>query len=202
MWRVWGPLALLCWSLLCVPLAQAQDFRPSGPYTHAPSGLVFPESLGGMVRASAHDYEPANPGLGMSFKYFSRSRSAFADVYVFNAGTPRIATGVGDPLVERMLKGAINDVYSAEKAGRYQEVMLVGREEVGLGRRPGAPRVLLARFTYVLPDGPVFSNIYGMATRNHFVKVRFTYRKEEADEAQGLLAAFLEDLGAVVGRTN
>jgi hypothetical protein len=202
MWRAWGRLALICLSLLCASLAQAQDFRPSGPYAHAPSGLVFPEQLGGMMRTSVHDYEPDHPGLGMSFKYLSASGVAFADVYVFNAGLPRIDAGIGDPLVERMVKSAINDIYSFEPSGRYRGVSLIGREEVALDAGPGAPRMLLARFTYVTPSGPVFSNIYGMATRNHFVKVRFTYRKEQAEEAQGLLTAFLQDLGVVVGRAN
>jgi hypothetical protein len=101
-----------------------------------------------------------------------------------------------------MVSSAINDIYSMERAGRYQGVVLIGRETVALDPRPGAPRMLLARFTYVLPDGPVFSNIYGMGTRNHFVKIRFTYRNDQAEEARGLLMAFLQDLGAVVGQAN
>lgn len=202
MWRAWGRLALICCGLLASLPAQAQVFRPAGPYTHVPSGLVLPESLGGMARYSAHDYEPAHPGLGMSFKYLAASSAAFADVYVFNERLPSIADGTGDPLVERMLERAVGEIRSMEKAGHYVGVVPLGREDVALDARPGAPHMLLASFTYVMPSGPVFSNVYGMGARNHFVKVRFTYRKDQADEAQGLLVSFLQDLGAVVGQAH
>lgn len=198
--RAWARAALICWLFLGAASAPAQDFLPSGPYTHAPSRMMFPEALGGMNMVSGHDYEPDHPGLGVSVKYISRSPVVFADVYVFNAGQPKIAAGIADPLVENMFKAAMNDIYSAGRAGRYRDVALLGREDVALGARSGAPRMLLARFTYVLPDGAVYSNVYGMATRNHFLKVRFTYRKDQADEAQALLASFLQDLGGVVGQ--
>lgn len=199
MLRAWAAAALICWQLAGAALAQ--DFMlPSGPYVHPPSRLVFPQALGSLDRVSGRDYEAEHPGLGVSFKYISRSPMMFADIYVFNAGVPRIAPGIADPLVERMFKGAINDIYTVERSGRYREVSLLGRDEIALDRRPGAPHMLRARLSYLTPDGPVYSQVYGMAANDYFVKVRLTYRQEQSEEAQALLTGFLQGLGNVVGQ--
>ena len=194
---------LLLWSAVVLgagaSFAWAQPFDPSGPYTHPQSQLIFPESLGGMPRVSAYDYEARRPGLGVSIKYRVESPMIFADVYVFNGGRPVIAEGVDDPLVTQMFEGAIAEIRGMGEIGRYGDVSLIGTDSISLGEAPGARRVLRARFSYTLAEGAVYSHVYGLAVHNHFVKLRFTYRQDQAAEAVPVLAGVLRDLGRVVG---
>ena len=202
--QVWWPrfasgFVCLCLALLAAGPAGAQMFHPAGPYTHPESQLVFPEALGGVPRVSAYDYEPQHPGLGVSIKYSSDVPRIFADIYVFKAGQLRIPEGVDDPGVERMFAGAVADVRAMGEMGRYADVSLIATDSITLGDFPGARHALRARFAYTLADGAVYSHVYGLAVHNHFVKLRFTYRRDQSEEAVRMLAAFLEGLGTVVG---
>jgi hypothetical protein len=194
----------LAWRYVLIALllaggpAAAQPFQPQGVYTHAPSGLAFPESLGGMRRAMAIDYERERPGLGVGVKYVVEG-GIFADVYVFTAGQSRIATGITDPLVQRMVDAAVRDIYTVAASGRYTDVKPAGNQVVSLGQGAGAPQALVASFTYVLSGNEVYSQVYGLAAHNHFVKVRVTYPQEQALQSMATLAGFLDGLGAVVG---
>lgn len=193
-WR-WVLIGLL----LAAAPAAAQPFQPAGLYTHAPSGLAFPESLGGMRRAMAIDYERQSPGLGVSVKYVVESGGMFADVYVFTAGQAQIATGIADPLVQRMVDAAVRDIYTVGRSGRYADIKPAGSQVVSLGQAAGAPQALVASFSYVLSGTEVYSQVYGLAAHNHFVKVRVTYPQEQALQSIATLAAFLDGLGLVVG---
>jgi len=197
--RVAAVWALLLSVLLWAAPAAAQPFQPEGPYTHLPSGLVFPESLGGMRRVMAIDYERQSPGLGVSVKYVMESGGMFADVYVYNQGHARIATGISDPLVQGMVEAAIGDVLTVARSGRYADLKPTGRQVVTLGKAAGAPQALVASFSYVLTGTEVYSQVYGLGAHNHFVKVRVTYPQEQALQSMAVLGAFLEELGTVVG---
>ena len=208
-WRTWfarrlaaGFVCLCLWLAVgmgAAGSAGAQMFYPAGPYIHPESQLVFPDSLGGIPRVSAYDYEPQNPGLGVSIKYAIETPRIFADVYVFKQGLLRIPEGVDDPAVQRMFDSAVADIHTMGAVGRYADVILIATDSITLGESPGARRALRARFAYTLAEGPVYSHVYALAVHNHFVKLRFTYRKDQGEEAVRLLAGFLEGLGAVVG---
>jgi len=197
--RLLAPWLVLVLGVFAGPAA-AQPFTPAaGAYLDPGSQFVLPESLGGMARISAFDYEPRFPGLGVSFKYQAHNPEVFADVYIFNNNRMAIPEGVDDPLVKRMFDSAINEVRGMGEAGRYSDVALIGADDITLGDAVGARRVLRARFSYGLPGGPVYSHIYALAARNFFVKMRITYRQEQAAEAVPLLGRALEDLGKIVG---
>jgi hypothetical protein len=191
-------LALLL-GLLARPAAAQPFTPPGGAYLDPASQFVLPESLGGMVRTSAFDYEQRFPGLGVSFKYQTHNPEVFADIYIFNNNRMAIPEGVDDPLVRRMFDSAIGEVRGMGEAGRYADMALIGTDDITLGEAIGARRVLRARFSYVLPGGPVYSHIYALAARNFFVKMRITYRQDHATEAIPVLGRALEDLGKIVG---
>lgn len=180
-------------------IACAQPFQPSGPYTDPASQLVLPETLGGMPRESAYDYEQRRPGLGVSFKYQVQVPQIFADIYIYNGGRMVIPEGIDNPLVKGMFESAIKEIRGMGEMGRYEDVALIGADDMPLGDAPGARRVLRARFSYALNSGPVYSHIYILAVRNFFVKMRFTYRQDQAAEAVPVLGQALEDLGRIVG---
>jgi hypothetical protein len=98
-----------------------------------------------------------------------------------------------------MFEGAIAEIRGMGEIGRYGDVSLIGTDSISLGETPGARRVLRARFSYTLAEGAVYSHVYGLAVHNHFVKLRFTYRQDQAAEAVPVLAGVLRDLGRVVG---
>jgi hypothetical protein len=174
-------------------------FQPEGPYTDPASQLVLPETLGGMPRISAYNYESRRPGLGVSFKYQVQSPMIFADVYVFNGARPMIPDGIDDPAVVGMFNSAIGEIRAMGEMGRYGNVELLGSDSIPLSEAPGARRVLRARFSYTLAEGGVYSHVYGLAARNHYVKLRFTYRQDQSAEAAPVLGAVLQDLGRIVG---
>jgi hypothetical protein len=199
----WWRSLLACWICFLgagAGIASAQMFQPEGPYTDPASQLVFPETLGGMPRISAYNYESRRPGLGVSFKYQVQSPTIFADVYVFNGGRPVIPEGIADPAVIGMFDSAIGEIRAMGEMGRYENVQMIGSDSITLGEAPGARRVLRARFSYTLAEGGVYSHVYGLAVRNHFVKLRFTYRQDQSAEAVPVLGAVLQDLGRIVGR--
>jgi hypothetical protein len=194
----WWRYLLVCWLCVGAGFAHAQAFQPSGPYTDPDSQLVLPETLGGLPRVSAFNYETRSPGLGVSFKYRAAVPAIFADIYVFNGGLPRIPEGIDDPAVAGMFDSAIGDIRAMGEAGRYRDVELIGSDSIPLGDAPGARRALRARFSYTLSEGKVYSHVYGLAVRNHFVKMRFTYRQDQAGEAVPVLGAVLQELGRIV----
>lgn len=194
----WLRCLLAFWLCLAAGLACAQEFQPEGPYTEPASGLVIPESLGGLPRVSAYDYESRHPGLGVSFKYAVREPLVFADIYVFNGGMSMIPSGIEDPAVVRMFESAVGEIRAMGEMGRYRDVKLIGSDSIPLGEAPDAPRALRARFSFTLAAGPVYSHVYGLAARNHFVKLRFTYRQEDAEQAVPMLGAALKDLARMV----
>ena len=198
-WRRVLTIWLSAWLCLGASMACAQVFAPVGPYTHADSQLVLPDILGGMPRVSAYNYEARRPGLGVSIKYAVQAPVIFADIYVFNGGRPLIPEGTSDPLVEQMFTSAIGEIRGMGELGRYGNVSLIDADSITLGDKPGARRVLRARFSYTLNGGDVYSHVYALAVHNHFVKLRFTYRQDQATEAVPVLAGVLRDLGRVVG---
>lgn len=194
----WLGCLLACWLCAGAGIASAQAFEPSGPYTDPASGLTLPESLGGLPRVSAYDYESAHPGLGVSCKYELKAPLVFADVYVFNGRLTMIPSGIEDPAVVKMFDSAVGEIRAMGEMGRYRDVKLVGSDSIPLGEGPDAPRALRARFSFTLASGPVYSHVYGLAARNHFVKLRFTYAQDKADEAVPMLGAALKDLARMV----
>jgi hypothetical protein len=202
MFLQWVRRLLVCWvCAICTGpgLASAQMFEPAGPYTDPASRLVLPETLGGLPRVSAYDYESRRAGLGVSFKYQMKSPTIFADVYVFNGGRALIPEGIDDPAVTGMIDSAIGEIRAMGEMGRYEGVEMIGSDSIPLGDAPGARRALRARFAYTLAEGKVYSHVYGLAVHNHFVKLRFTYRQDQSAEALPVLGAVLQDLGRIVG---
>ena len=189
----------LAWLCLGAPIAGAQEAAQGGPYTHGPSQLVFPELLGGMPRLLVKDYEPLRPGLGVGVKYGLEKPKIYADVYVFNAGRVVIPEGTGDALVVQMFESAMNDIRQMGASGRYRDVNFIGSDAIPLGDAPGARSALRGRFAFTLDGVEVFSHVYGLAVHNHFIKLRFTYQRDQLAEAVPVLAAALRDLGTVLG---
>ncbi|HEY4371062.1 MAG TPA: hypothetical protein VGN52_03915 [Burkholderiales bacterium] len=194
----WLRYLLACWLCLGAGLAWSQEFEAQGPYTDPASGLVLPESLGSLPRVQAYDYESRHPGLGISCKYEVREPLVFADIYVFNGRLGVIPSGIEDPAVVRMFNSAVGEIQAMGELGRYQDVKLIGADSIPLGEGANAPQALRARFSFTLAAGPVYSHVYGLAVRNHFVKLRFTYRQDQAEQAVPVLGAALKDLARMV----
>ena len=176
-----------------------EDQARTASYTHAPSQLVFPAELGGLSLMQVRDYETSRPGLGVGIKYGLENPKILADVYVYNAGRAVIPEGVGDPLVKGMFDRAVGDIREMGATGRYQNVDYIGEDRIALGDAPGARSILRARFGFTLEGAEVYSHVYLLAVHNHFVKLRFTYQREQAAQAQPLLGTALQALGKVVG---
>jgi len=187
---------IFIWLLSGAGFASAQE----GPYTHEASQLVFESTLGGMPRLGIRDYEASRAGLGVGVKYGLEDPKIYVDVYVYNAGRAVIPEGTGDPLVVAMFESAMSDIRQMGASGRYQDVSLMGNDSITLGSEAGARSVLRGRFEFTLDGAQVYSHLYLLAVRNHFVKMRFTYRRDQAGAAQPLLGAALEGLGKIVGK--
>lgn len=197
--RQWLAWLALCLAALSAGLAHAQEAPGAGAYTHPQSQLVFPRAMGGMPRAMVRDYEPMRSGLGVGIKYDQDEPRIIADIYVFNQERAVIPEGTGDPLVQAMFDSAIGDIRQMGEAGRYRNVAFLGSDIVPLGEAAGVRSALRARFSFSIDGQEVFSHVYGLAVHNHFVKLRFTYMRNQAEQAVPVLGAMLTDLGLVVG---
>jgi hypothetical protein len=194
-WLAWLALCLLA----IIPGAARAQAPAAGPYTHPQSQLVFPQAMGGMPRQMVRDYEPMRAGLGVGIKYGMDEPRVLADIYIFNQERAVIPEGTGDVLVQAMFDAAIGDIRQMGEAGRYRNVSFLGSDIVPLGEAAGVRSALRARFSFSIDGQEVFSHVYGLAVHNHFVKLRFTYMRDQAEQAVPVLGAMLTDLGRVVG---
>jgi len=159
-------------------------------YTHHPTGLTFQDSIAGLVKGEITHYK--DPRLGVSVGY--NAPGITSTVYIYNLGIRKIQTVPPSPILDEHFKQVIEEIYTIEKQGGYENVRAISHRATLRYDANGKQRVLLAIYSYLQNEGkrvldkPIqrMSVIYLTGYRNHFVKVRFTYNEEiqfQGDEA-------------------
>ena len=112
--RIIGLLFLL---LACITLsADAQ----TNSYRHPATGLIFPDSVEGIIRGNVKDYEGTNPGLGVSVSYDRPGITV--TVYIYTFGFKSIPSDLSSPTLKNHFAQVMQDIYEVEKRGYYKFV--------------------------------------------------------------------------------
>ena len=115
--------ALLFLLLACITLtADAQ----TNSYRHPATGLVFPDSVEGIVRGNVNDFEGKNPGLGVSVPYDRPGITV--TVYIYTFGFKSIPNDLSSPALKNHFAQVMQDIYEVEKRGYYKFVKRLRRE--------------------------------------------------------------------------
>ena len=109
--------SLLFLLLACITFtADAQTTQ----YRHPATGLVFPDSVDGIIKGNVKDFEGTSPGLGVSVSYDRPGITV--TVYVYNLRLKSIPDDLSSPIFKNHFAQVMNDIYQVEKLGYYKSV--------------------------------------------------------------------------------
>ena len=168
------------------------------PYPESAPGITFPRLMGGLRRGEVTDYEKKQKGLGIGIRYYDAENQIKADVYIYNLGLTAIPDGIESRELVGVFEQARREVHDMEKSGSYQSVKKLSEDVASFGHFASAPRALRAYFSFTQDGTDRFSHIYLTAYKNLFLKIRFTYPKEQKANSEKFLAEFLEEMGKLL----
>lgn len=186
---------LLFLLLACITLsADAQTTQ----YRHPATGLIFPDSVEGIIRGNVKDFEGTNPGLGVSVPYDRPGITA--TVYIYNLGLRSIPNDLSSPILKNHFAQVMQDIYEVEKRGYYKFVKKTAEGITFLRADKTGPQALSASFSYVQNGVERLSKVYLLGHKQHFVKIRFTYDKSVQVQTEEKLTAFLNAMADMIER--
>jgi len=196
MYSLMRKIGLIGLLLVSLPLACQKQAVQS--HRHSPTGISFPGSLGEMKRGEITDFEKREQGLGVGIGYAGPGH-VVANIYVYNFRLRSIPDNVqSEPVMSHFLQ-VESDIYAEEKKGKYMAVQKLSEGLVPLGEAVPAPRALSSHFSFIAIDGVArLSHLYLAVYKNHFIKIRFTYPKEQESEGKEALLRFLDELGRLL----
>jgi hypothetical protein len=169
-------------------------------YHDKPTGISFPDQLGGMNRGEITDFEKDHPGLGVGILYRASDPAIYADIYVYNLGVPSIPTGWDSKMIHDEWKQAEGDIYTIEKQGKYQQVKNLKESSALLGMDKNAPIALRADFSYISNGSKKLSYLYMMGYHKNFIKIRFTFPEAMKAEGEKALWDFISAFGKLISK--
>jgi hypothetical protein len=191
----------LCLTLGLVGLALAQDPQ-TAPLVEPKTGIAFPQALGPLKRMGLKHY--GSPDLGVSCRYAARPLP-IADIYLYDNGVKDLGTGLNQ-MVRLHFEQVQDEIFFMEKSGYYRSVKKVSEGETGLANGARKLPALVAVFTYRQPPGKGVaytgvrtSYVYLTTYKGQFLKIRFTYPKNQENRGHKALQQFLADLGKILG---
>ncbi|MDP3259705.1 MAG: hypothetical protein Q8M34_03845 [Thermodesulfovibrionales bacterium] len=187
--------ALLFLLLACITIsAEAQ----TNSYRHPATGLIFPDSVAGIVRGDVTDFEGKNPGLGVSVAYDRPGITV--TLYIYTFGFKSIPSDLSSPALRTHFAQVMQDIYEVEKRGYYKFVNKTAEGITFLRTDKTGPQALFASFSYVQNGIERLSRVYLLGHKQHFVKIRFTYDKSVQAQTEGKLTAFLNEMADMIER--
>jgi len=185
--------ALLFLLLACITLtADAQTTQ----YRHPATGLIFPDSVEGIIRGNITDFEGKNPGLGVSVAYDRPGITV--TVYLYTLGLRSISGDLASPALKNHFAQVMQDIYEVEKRGYYKFVNKTAEGITFFRADKTGPQALSASFSYVQNGVERLSRVYLLGHRQHFVKIRFTYDKSVQAQTEEKLTAFLNAMANMI----
>jgi hypothetical protein len=184
---------LLFLLLACITIsADAQTTQ----YRHPATGLIFPDSVAGIVKGNVKDFEGTNPGLGVSVPYDRPGITV--TVYVYNLRLRSIPADLSSPIFKNHFAQVLQDIYEMEKRGYYKSVKKTAEGIIFLRADKTGPQALSASFSYVQNGIERLSKVYLLGHKQHFVKIRFTYDKSVQAQTEEKLTAFLNAMANMI----
>jgi hypothetical protein len=169
-----GILLLVLGSLALAAPAVAQSGPPADD-TITLGGLPFPAFVEHLARAEQVDYEPQNPGLGVSVSY--RGADTVATIYVYDRKLANVPADLRAPEIVREMDVALDELQQVVRAGRYKSAQV--RRQYALGAP--AQRILYnaAELSLEHTTSQLDSFIFITTQRGKFFKIRYTTRAHD-----------------------
>lgn len=191
--RRYAVSGLLLLLLACAPLGAFEVAR-NGSYHDQPTGIDFPEELGGLILRQVHEYP--EPGLGVSLSYTAND-NLLASVYVYDKEVPDIPTGGESHLVRNEAQAAMSDILTAEHYGYYKSVTVLREGQIRLAEKPA-----LSAYEYVVQFNAngldKTSHVILTGYRGQYLKIRYTFPKTMPAQGSERLARFLDELAGLL----
>jgi len=193
-------LKTLVWicSLVVLLLIAAVPGVSAEAYLHPETGMVFPDRLAGMERGTVTDFEKEHPGYGVSIGY--NAPGITVTIYVYNLGMESLSDSLESPELLEHFGQVVEDVMQAGRMGLYNSLQKTSESVVVFPPRQSGRGALCATFSCVQQGVERNSNLYLLAFRNHFLKVRFTSDRSVQAQAEDTLDRFLAYLAASVAK--
>jgi hypothetical protein len=171
--------------------AQAQPTPKSvtGPIRDGATGLVLPQTLGGLELTWTIDFESIRRGLGVSYRYRDPADPFNLDLYIYNKGAT-IPSGVTEAIVVQEVDAAVNDVRGATAQGVYQNLNVT---DTSATCRYGDLPFRCVTFRFESRGQRVQSLLLLRGDKGNFIKVRATWREDDikaADSVHRWVTAF------------
>ena len=185
-------------SLFSPALAQKQ---PQAVDIDPQTGIHFPRVLGSLKRMGMKKFE--KPELGLDCRY-AGNPLPIADIFIYDNGQKDLGAGL-NPAVRTHFQEVKNEIFLLQKAGYYRSVKQVSAGESVLATPSKRLPVLSAIFTYSQPPakgvaytGVRTSHVLLTAYKGYFLKIQFTYPKDQEKRGKEALQQFLADFGKVL----
>jgi len=137
-----------------------------------------------------------SPELGVSYRYAGHPLP-IADIYLYDQGLNNLGTGI-DQAVRTHFEEVTNEILLMEKTGFYQSVKKVSEGETAIGNGARKLPALSAVFTYSIAPGKGVaytglraSHVLLTSYKGQFLKIQFTYPKNQGSEGRSDLKEFL-----------
>ena len=186
---VLAALSVVSSLLLPAPPARADARKPTeiaveegAAYEHAPSGFVFPASVGDFTRVSAWQYDDA--GGNVSVGYNHPETMTVATAYVYPAGEAEAAEHI-----EQVKRDVLQVHPDARETSAGDWVLKQGGKTYA-----GLQAAYTFRGEFAGKERDLNSEAYLVKHGPNFVKFRITYPAEHAEAARGQIAKLFAGL--------
>lgn len=158
--------------------------------------MTFPDQLAGMHKVKVTDFEMERPGLGVAIAY--SGPSTIATIYLYNMGMVSVPENTDSPVLLRHFMQAIEDVFQVGRQGLWKNTKKISEDVVFLRSFQTNRKALCASFSYSRYDIEFLSKMCLFAHKNHFIKIRFTYRKDTRLKAEDTFKILLGDIAYII----
>lgn len=174
--------------------ASAQD-----TYRDLSTSIEFPNRLGSLTFRGKHNY--SNPALGTSLRY-TLGNDVKADIYIYNLNIKNIGNNkITKPVIDQLVK-AVQDVYTVQKKGLYNNVKPYPNEEK---LKFNYKKIKDIQFTWTALTynqtgneetnrSPRRSFIYLTSKKDQFIKIRYTYMQSHGNIGHQIFTSFMKAL--------
>jgi hypothetical protein len=177
-------------------VAWGAEPAPAAKEADATLKLAIPD-VKGWERTPSRALPAAHGGYTVAFN-FEPPRIAVT-LYVLNRNLKQIENDLAGRPIQTEFALAKDAIYQATQKGLYKSAKEEESREATLGLLKDGPKCLYARFAITMEERQTVSEIYVLAHKNHFVKLRVTRAADgDAKAAQaaldGLYAALAKAL--------
>jgi hypothetical protein len=156
-------ILLSTWALL----AQAASHEPS-------IGVLFPDELAGLQLVDRREFPQKELGVNLAYE----DGPLRGSIFIYTAGATSIPEGADNEKVRKHFEQVIDEVRQLQAMGKLRGLSFREIRPQLTGRVGCGPRFLWRSYDMTVPeDIHLESYTFLTAVRNHFVKLRISYRK-------------------------